>query len=417
MAFDETCDVTVVLPCLNEEGSVGLCVNEARDALAAAGIRGEVVVVDNGSTDASAEVATASGARVIGESRPGYGSALLAGFEAARGDVIVMADADFTYDLGRIPDLVRPVMEGQADLVLGSRLDSATRGTMPFLHRFVGTPLLTFLTARACGRRVVTDSQSGFRAFRRDSLAVMGLTSTGMELASEMLINAARAGVRIQEVQTGYRPRIGQSKLATWSDGWRHLLLIFMLAPDLLLIGPGLALLALGSAMLGVSFLHPSGVQIGSTVWQPVFFSGIAVVLGMEAVLAGAVLAHTSSVTPTGVGARFAFVGKPSFPSRCVGVGVAMAFLGLALNVLLFFLWLGDKTHTPLSHFGLASLSQSLIIVGGTVATFGILSRFQRARAGRQPAPDVAGAPWVGPTLRTEHGGDASGDTPRAVVT
>ena len=201
-----------------------------------------------------------------------------------------------------------------------------------------------------------------------------------------MLINSARAGLRIQEVQTGYRPRIGQSKLATWSDGWRHLLLIFMLAPDLLLIGPGLTLLVLGSAMLAVSFLHPTGVQIGSIVWQPVFFSGIALVLGMEALLAGAVLAHTSSVTPTGVGQRFAFVGEPSFPNRCVGAGVAMAILGLALNVLLFLLWLRDKTHTPLSHFGLASLSQSLIIVGGTVATFGILSRFQRARAAREPA-------------------------------
>ena len=389
VAFEEHLDVSVVLPCLNEEGSVGLCVNEAREAFAVSGLRGEVVVVDNGSTDASAEVALASGARVIEEPRPGYGSALLAGFEASRGEVIVMADADFTYDFTRIPDLVRLVREGRADLVLGSRLDSATRGTMPFLHRFVGTPLLTFLTARACGRRVVTDSQSGFRAFCRDALAVMGLTSTGMELASEMLINSARAGLRIEEVQTGYRPRIGQSKLATWSDGWRHLLLIFMLAPDLLLIGPGLTLLILGSAMLCVSFLHPTGVEIGSIVWQPVFFSGIAVVLGMEALLAGAVLAHTSSVTPTGVAQRFAFVGEPSFPNRCVAAGVAMAILGLALNLLLFLLWLRDEIRTPLSHFGLASLSQSLIIVGGTVATFGVLSRFQRARAAREPAAEA----------------------------
>jgi hypothetical protein len=389
VAFDERIDVSVVLPCLNEEGSVGLCVNEAREAFAAAGIRGEVVVVDNGSTDASADVAMVSGARVIEEARPGYGSALLAGFEASRGEVVVMADADFTYDLGRIPDLVEPVMQGRADLVVGSRLDSATRGTMPFLHRFIGTPLLTFLTARACGRRVVTDSQSGFRAFRRDSLGVMGLTSTGMELASEMLINSARAGLRIQEVQTGYRPRIGQSKLATWSDGWRHLQLIFMLAPDFLLIGPSLALLAVGSAMLGLSFAQPTGVQIGSVVWQPVFFSGIALVLGMEALLAGAVLAHNSSVTPAGVGQRFAFVGKPSFPGRCVVTGVAMAILGLALNVLLFLLWVGDKTRTTLSHFGLASLSQSLIIVGGTFATFGILSRFQRARIARELAAEA----------------------------
>ena len=156
---------------------------------------------------------------------------------------MVMADADFTYDLGRIPDLVGPIIEGRADFVLGSRLDSATRSTMPFLHRFIGTPVLTFLTARACGRRVVTDSQSGFRAFTREIARKHDPERVGMELASEMLINSARAGLRIEEIQTGYRPRIGQSKLETWADGWRHLTLIFMLAPDLLLIGPGLVLL------------------------------------------------------------------------------------------------------------------------------------------------------------------------------
>jgi glycosyltransferase involved in cell wall biosynthesis len=375
----------VVLPCLNEERSVGLCVQEALDALAASDLMGEVIVVDNESTDASLEIAATAGGRVVQEPRPGYGSALLAGFHASQGEIVVMADADFTYDLGRIPDLVAPIIEGRADIVLGSRLDSATRSTMPFLHRFIGTPVLTFLTARACGRRVVTDSQSGFRAFTRDSLGAMSLSASGMELASEMLINSARAGLRIEEIQTGYRPRIGQSKLETWSDGWRHLNLIFMLAPDLLLIGPGLVLLGAGLAMLGVSLVQPRGVEIGSLVWQPVFFSSIALVLGMQALIAGAVLAYNSSLTPAGVGHRFAFVGKANFPNRCFGAGVAIALFGLILNLALFILWLGDKSKTPLSHFGLASLSQSLIIVGSTVASFGIISRFTRARAARKP--------------------------------
>jgi Glycosyl transferase family 2 len=378
--------VSVVLPCLNEENSVALCVHEALDALAAGKLRGEVIVVDNGSTDDSIPTAEAAGARIVKESRPGYGSALLAGFEVAKNEIVVMADADFTYDLGRVPDLVNPIIEDRADLVVGSRLDAANRRTMPYLHRFIGTPLLTFLTARACGRQVVTDSQSGFRAFRHDSLGAMKLSSSGMELASEMLINSARAGLRIEEIETGYRPRIGQSKLATWSDGWRHLSLIFMLAPDLLLIGPGLALLALGIAMLGVSFAQPRGVEIGSLVWQPVFFSGIALVLGMQGLLAGAVLAHNSSLTPTGIGHRFAFVGKANFPNRCIGTGVAFAILGVAVNLALFALWLSDKANTPLSHFGMASLSESLIIVGSTVASFGIVTRFTRARAARLPA-------------------------------
>jgi glycosyltransferase involved in cell wall biosynthesis len=378
--------ISVVLPCLNEQDSVGLCVTESLDAMASAGLAGEVIVVDNGSTDQSVEVALAAGARIVYEARPGYGSALLAGFDAAVGTVVVMADADFTYELERIPDLVAPVLAGRADLVLGSRLSSATRGTMPLAHRFLGTPILTFLTARACGRRVVTDSQSGFRAFRRDALPTMRLTSTGMELASEMLILSARAGLRIEEIETKYRPRIGESKLATWSDGWRHLLLIFLLAPDLLLIGPALTLLGLGVIMLILSFLQPGGVEVGSYVWQPVFFSGIALVLGTQALLAGTVLAHSSSITVPGIGRRFAFVGNPSFPNRCVIAGAIAIAVGLALNLVLFILWLANRHQTALSHFGLASLSQSLVVTGGTLASFGVISRFLRARAARTPA-------------------------------
>jgi hypothetical protein len=163
-------------------------------------------------------------------------------------------------------------------------------------------------------------------------------------------------------------------------------MLILMLAPDLLLIGPGVILLCLGLAMLCVSFVEPKGVEIGSLVWQPVFFSGIALVLGMQALLAGAILAYGSSITPAGVGHRFAFVGKANFPNRCLGTGVALAVLGLALNVILFALSLGKRSETSLSHFGLASLSQSLIIVGSTIASFGVISRFTRARAARTPA-------------------------------
>lgn len=355
---------------------MGQCVKEALDAMSAAGLCGEVIVVDNGSTDGSAEVAGAAGARVVVESSRGYGSALRAGFAAAAAEVVVMADADFTYDLSRIPDLVGPVLRDEADLVLGARLEGATRDTMPLLHRFVGTPVITFLVARACGRRVVRDSQSGFRAFRQDRVAALDLQSTGMELASEMLVRAARGNLRIREVDTGYRARIGNSKLDTFADGWRHLQLILLLAPDLLLVGPGAVLFGLGALLCVLGFIAPSGVEVGSTRWQPVFFSGIAMVLGIQALLAGTVLAYRSSVTSRWVHRRFSFVGRPSFPGRCRLTGLAMILLGLVIDAALFFRWLGGASSAPASSLGLASLAQSLLIVGGTLTSFGVVSPF-----------------------------------------
>ena len=385
----ECADVTVsvVLPCLDEAESVGRCVTEARHALVAGGFVGEVVVVDNGSTDGSPAIARGAGARVVHESQRGYGSALRAGFAAAHGDIVVMADADLTYDFAKLPALVAPIADGDADLVMGSRLGSASRATMPSLHRFVGTPVLSFLTARACGRRSVRDSQSGFRAFRRDAMAALDLQSTGMELATEMLIRASRGGFRIREIETGYGPRVGDSKLSTFADGWRHLRLIFLLAPDLLLVGPGAALVAVGTLLLALNLVFPSGVDVGSLRWQPVFFSGIALVLGVQAMLGGAVIAHHSWVVAPGVRRRFAFLGRPDMPNRALAAGLAGVLVGLALNLVLFVRWLGGDPSPPSSRgLGLASLSEALIIVGGTVAGFGLVSRFQTP-ASETPAP------------------------------
>ena len=404
--------VSVVLPCLDEAESVGRCVTEARHALAAGGFVGEVVVVDNGSTDGSPDIARGAGARVVHESQRGYGSALRAGFAAAHGDIVVMADADLTYDFAQLPALVTPVADGDADLVMGSRLGSATRATMPSLHRFVGTPVLSFLTARACGRRPVRDSQSGFRAFRRGDMVALGLQSTGMELATEMLIRASRRGFRIREIETGYAPRVGDSKLSTFADGWRHLRLIFLLAPDLLLVGPGAALVAVGTLLLALDLVFPSGVDVGSLRWQPVFFSGIALVLGVQAMLGGAVIAHHSWVVAPGVRRRFAFLGRPDMPNKALAAGVASVLVGLALNLVLFVRWLGGDPSPPSSRgLGLASLSEALIIVGGTVAGFGLVSRFQtpasetpgtaREADDRTPtAADASTAPTLSATPR-----------------
>jgi glycosyltransferase involved in cell wall biosynthesis len=215
--------VSVVLPCLNEVDAVGRCIDEARQALRMASIDAEILMVDNNSTDDSAEIARLHGARVIFEPSPGYGSATRAGIRAAFGEIVVMADADLTYDLSKIECLIAPIMDNAADLVIGERLSEAPSSTMTFLHRRVGIPALTYLVKRAAHGLVVSDSQSGYRAFRRNEILDLGLTSTGMEFASEMLIRAGREGLRVTEVSTGYRDRVGESKLNTVADGWRHL--------------------------------------------------------------------------------------------------------------------------------------------------------------------------------------------------
>lgn len=386
----ETFDVTIVFPCLNEEASVGRCVQQALQACAVGGLSAEVVVVDNNSTDDSAAVATAAGARVVAERRAGYGSALQAGIRAARGRVVVMADADCTYELARIPELVSPVERGEADLMLGARLQSASHQTMPFLHRFVGTPVLTFLVARATGDKLpISDSQSGFRAFRRDRVLGLGLRGTGMEFASEMLIQAARARWRIDEIPTRYSERVGDSKLNTFADGVRHLKLVTTLAPDLALVWPGAAALLLGLVLSLAALLFPAGLPFGSLLWQPLFFAPIATVVGAQTLLAGCVLAYRSSLLAGATRRRFAFVGRPAFPRWCIRGGLIGAWLGLMIDGALFIVWILGLP-APTVGVPLASLAQTLLITGSTVAVFGLITRlFLDRRRHQLGVPEV----------------------------
>lgn len=363
----------MVLPCLNEEASVGLCIQEAMQALANAGLSGEVVVVDNGSSDRSASIATFAGARVVTERRAGYGHALRAGIQAARGTVVIMADADCTYDLSRVGDLARPVLEGDVDMVLGGRLEASTRETMPLLHRFVGTPVLTFLNARACGGLPVRDSQSGYRAFRREDALGLNLRTTGMEFASELLIRGAREGWQIREISIPYRPRIGDSKLRTLQDGWRHLRLIVLLAPDLALIWPGIFLLMLGVGLSAWGLVSGDRLALGSWHWQPVFFASVAIVLGVDSLFAGVIIANRCSALSPTVRRRFRTTEHPRFPKHCTRGGCLVAVIGVALDIAL------AAAHPAASSpsdrgLVLAGLAQTLIIVGTTIAGFGAIS-------------------------------------------
>src|SRR5690348_10681648 len=213
--------ISVVLPCLNEEAAVGGVIDQAVEALEALGGAGEIVVVDNGSTDRSAEVAAEHGAIVVHEPERGYGRAYLTGLAHSRGDYVVMSDADGTYPIGELGRFVALLDEGN-DLVLGSRFKGTIHaGAMPWSNRFIGNPILTGLLNRMFGVHV-SDAHCGMRAVRRSALEQLDLHSSGMEFASEMVFKAFRRKLHVGEVPIDYFPRTGESKLSRFSDAWRH---------------------------------------------------------------------------------------------------------------------------------------------------------------------------------------------------
>jgi glycosyltransferase involved in cell wall biosynthesis len=238
-----TLRLSVVIPCLNEAENIQECVRSAQSVLMEHGISGEVLVVDNGSEDGSGELARAAGATVIDERRRGYGQAYLTGFAAARGEYIVMADADLTYDFAEIPRFVKELDDG-ADLVMGNRMQNIQPGAMSIVSR-IGNPIMTSLL-RFLFRSPVGDVQCGMRALRRNILPQLDLRATGFEFASEMVLRAAREDVEIREFPIALHPRGGHSKLSPFRDGWRNLRLMLAYSPDFLFIVPGVVMVLLG---------------------------------------------------------------------------------------------------------------------------------------------------------------------------
>jgi glycosyltransferase involved in cell wall biosynthesis len=243
--------VSVVIPCLNEAETIAECVSAARSVLDESRLDGEVIVVDNGSSDGSGELARAAGAIVVDEPRRGYGSAYLAGLAAAGGDYIVMIDADLTYDFREIPSFVKELDDG-AELVVGNRMSGLQPGAMPWLSR-IGNPILSgFLNA--LHRTKVRDAHCGMRAVRRTVLPVLNLRTVGMEFASEMVIRATREHLDVREIPIELHPRVGTSKLSPFRDGWRHLRLIVVYNPNFLFIIPGAVMFVIGALIFLLVF-------------------------------------------------------------------------------------------------------------------------------------------------------------------
>jgi hypothetical protein len=241
--------LTILMPCLNEAETIGTCIEKSSRFLKRTKIKAEIIVADNGSTDRSVQIAEALGARVIPVQTKGYGAALIAGINAAKGHYTVMGDADDSYDFSSLDSFVR-ALENGADLVIGNRLKGIQPKAMPFLHRYLGNPLLSFL-GRLFFKIPIGDFHCGLRAFDTAKIKALKLQTTGMEFASEMIVRSALAGLRVAEVPTKLYPD-GRSRaphLRTWRDGWRHLKFLLMYSPRWLYVIPGFFLLSIGLSL------------------------------------------------------------------------------------------------------------------------------------------------------------------------
>ena len=278
-------ELTVVMPCLNEAQTIGICIRKAQESFARIGIEGEVVIADNGSTDGSQQIAEELGARVVPVERRGYGAALTGGIAAARGRWVIMGDADDSYDFSKLEPFVEGLREGY-DLVAGNRFKGGIRpGAMPWLHKWLGNPTLSFIGKRLYGTPA-GDIYCGLRGFDREKIAALDIRSSGMEFAIEMIVKATMQGLRVTEVPTTLSPDAEgrEPHLNTWTDGWKSVRLLLLYSPKWLFLFPGLLLLAIGIA--GMVWLIPGERAIGGVGFDvsTLLYFALAVIIGLQAV-------------------------------------------------------------------------------------------------------------------------------------
>ena len=333
-------ELSIVLPCLNEEKTVGICVTKARNFLEANNIDGEVVVADNGSTDQSAQIAKAKGARVIDIEEKGYGNALRGGFKAARGKYIIMADSDDSYDLRNLMPFVEKLREGY-DLVVGNRFKGGiAKGAMPWHHRYIGNPILTFI-GKLFFRSPVSDFHCGLRGFSKDAFKKMDLQTTGMELASEIVVKASIHDLRTCEVATTLSPdgRDAAPHLRSFRDGWRHLRFLLIFSPRWLFAYPGLVLLGIGTLLSIILFFGPIDIGFRLIDFHSFILTGTMMILGINMLSFSAitrVYAYRVGLLPA----------QPGFPpvfkyfdlEKGLALGLSVFSLGVALIIHAVFL-------------------------------------------------------------------------------
>lgn len=360
-------DVSVLLPALDEELTIGSCIGKIQQVFCENTISGEIIVAD-ASTDRTAEIARSLGARVIHPEKKGYGNAYLAAFAQARGQFIVLGDADDTYDFLEIPKLLEPLKNG-ADFVIGSRFSGTIHpGSMTPLHRYIGNPVLTWMVNRIFGTRF-SDTHSGFRAITRKTMSRLNLKSGGMEFASEMLINASRENLRIEEVPINYYPRKAPSKLHSFADGWRHVRFVLLMKPLPFIAVPGTIFAATG--LLLMSYFYIRG-NVESSHLHTFILGAIMVTGGIQVVLS-ALLMKTYSVVhgyENKAGIIEIFMRYHNLEKFLVA-GAILALSGIVIGFNILLQWISEQFGF-LSQISEAIISLVLITTGLQVFLFAV---------------------------------------------
>jgi glycosyltransferase involved in cell wall biosynthesis len=360
-------EVSVILPALDEERTIGECIRKINDVFSRNAIRGEIIVVDS-SSDRTPELAASLGARVIRPEKSGYGNAYLAGFAAARGRYIVIGDADNTYDFTDIPRLVAPLERGK-DFVIGSRFKGIIhKGSMTPLHRYIGNPLLTWMV-NFIFHTSFSDTHSGFRAITREALDRLPLKTGGMEFASEMLVMASKEGLKIDEVPIDYYPRETPSKLHSFADGWRHIRFVLLMKPLPFIAVPGFLFFVVGLLLMGF-FALQGDVELSHL--HTFILGAILVMGGVQVILTGFLMKTYSVVhgyeTKAGI-----IVGLMQYSNleKFLMLGAALFFVGVLLGLNIIIQWVAVGFGF-LSEISTAITSLVLIVSGIQLFLFAV---------------------------------------------
>lgn len=384
-------EVTILMPCLNEAETVATCVRKAKSFLERTGTRGEVLVADNGSTDGSVELAALAGARTIHVEKKGYGSALMSGIDAAFGRFVIFADADDSYDFSQLDAFLESLRLGHT-MVIGNRFRGGVRpGAMPALHRYLGNPVLSFV-GRLFFSSSIGDFHCGLRGVERRALMQLGLSSSGMEFASEMVIKATLAGWRLAEVPTvlSVAGRTRAPHLRSWRDGWRHLRLLLMMSPRWLMLYPGTTLIGLG-VVLEAAILHGPVIihGVGFDIHTMLYAAG-ATVLGVQLVVFSlvartiGVVKNLLPMTPSL--ARFLRIFTLE---RGILLGLALGLVGLVLAIYSVETWAHARLGAldPATMMRVAIPSVTLMLAGAEIVYASFLLGFIDIQPGRATHP------------------------------